>query len=158
MQIEIEKLDSAGEAFAHEYKADELDLGDDRARLVADANVNGRASKKGSEVTLRGSIATTVEIVCDRCAAAVALPLGAKFDASFLPAEAAAGTSHSELGKDELDYSIYQGAAVDLDELVREQILLALPMRQLCREDCKGLCASCGADLNAEDCACGELP
>jgi len=54
------------------------------------------------------------------------------------------------------DGAAYEGDAVDLDELVREQILLALPSRRLCREECKGLCPTCGADLNAGRCACEQ--
>ena len=50
----------------------------------------------------------------------------------------------------------FEGDSIDLDELVREQILLALPTRHLCREDCKGLCQKCGADLNAGDCSCEQ--
>ena len=55
-----------------------------------------------------------------------------------------------------MDFSTYDGDRIDLDEIVREQILLALPTRQLCAEDCKGLCPSCGANLNEKACGCEQ--
>jgi uncharacterized protein len=59
-----------------------------------------------------------------------------------------------ELSGDELDLSFYEGDQVDLSPLVREQIILALPTRPLCRDNCKGLCASCGINLNTQACSC----
>ncbi len=67
-----------------------------------------------------------------------------------------AADENVELQKDDLIRSVYEGDAVDLDELVREQILLALPTRTLCREECKGLCPECGANLNAGECDCAQ--
>lgn len=157
MQIEVERLDERGEVFAHTYGKEELSLDDETARLASEAKVSGRASMKGAEVTLRGTLGTEVEVACDRCAAAVVAPLEIEFDTSFLPAEVERGvTENVELRKDDLSYSVYEGGAVDLDELVREQILLALPTRSLCREECKGLCPECGANLNAGECDCAR--
>lgn len=157
MQIEIERLDAAGEPFAHTYRPEELGLDDEQARLASEARVEGRATRKSSEVRLRGRLSATVEIDCDRCVAPVALPLDVEFDTPFVPAESETGAGENvELGRADLDLSFYEGEAIDLDELVREQIYLALPTRQLCREDCKGLCPTCGANLNVEGCSCAQ--
>jgi uncharacterized protein len=53
---------------------------------------------------------------------------------------------------DEVDAEAFDGKTIDLDPIVREQVLLALPVSVLCREDCKGLCSVCGQDLNESDC------
>ncbi|HZB47118.1 MAG TPA: DUF177 domain-containing protein [Pyrinomonadaceae bacterium] len=157
MQIEVERLDERGEAFSHTYGKEELSLDDETARLASEARVAGRASMKGSEVRLRGTLSTQVEVYCDRCAAAVVAPLEIEFDTSFLPAEVEkAAVENVELQKDDLIRSVYEGGAVDLDELAREQILLALPTRTLCREECRGLCPECGANLNAGECDCAR--
>ena len=157
MQIEVERLDERGEAFAHTYGKEELSLDEETARLASGAQVSGRASMKGAEVRLRGTLSTEVEVYCDRCAAAVVAPLEIEFDTSFLPAEVEkAAVENVELQKDDLIRSVYEGGAVDLDELAREQILLALPTRTLCREECKGLCLDCGANLNAGECECAR--
>ena len=157
MRIEVEELTAAGKPFAHTYRAEEVELEDDGASLVAEAAVEGSASRKGEEVRLRGRIKTEVELLCDRCLAPARSPLEVEFDTSFIPQEAeAAKAENVELLAEDLGLSAYDGEAVDLDELVREQILLAIPSRRLCREDCKGLCPKCGADLNAGHCACEQ--
>jgi uncharacterized protein len=155
MRIEVENLKEKAEVFSHEYAPEEVELGEENARLVSNAEVQGSASRKGEEVRLRGTIRTEVELLCDRCAAPSRAPLEVEFDARFIPQTAAAVEDESvELLTEDLGLAAYEGDAVDLDDLVREQILLALPSRNLCREDCKGLCAKCGADLNAGGCSC----
>jgi len=157
MRIEVENLTAAGEPFGHKYAAEEVELDEEGVRLVSDAAVEGRASRKGEQVRLRGTIRTEVEILCDRCAAPERAPLAVEFDTSFIPQEVEAGKGENvELLPEDLGLSAYEGDAVDLDELVREQILLALPSRHLCREDCKGLCQKCGANLNEEHCSCEQ--
>jgi uncharacterized protein len=159
MRIEVENLKEKeqAEAFSHSYAPGEVELEDEGARLVSDAEVQGSASRKGEEVRVRGSIKTEVELLCDRCAAPVRTPLEVEFDARFIPQAAAAdGTDNVELLAEDLGLAAYEGDAVDVDELVREQITLALPLRNLCREDCKGLCPKCGADLNAGQCSCEQ--
>jgi uncharacterized protein len=157
MRIEVENLTAAGEPFAHTYGPEEIELEDEGARLTSDATVEGSASRKGQEVRLRGVIETEVELLCDRCLTPALAPLAVEFDASFIPREIDAGKGeHVELQAEDLLLDAYEGDAVDLDELVREQILLALPSRRLCREECKGLCPKCGADLNAGHCSCEQ--
>jgi uncharacterized protein len=159
MRIEVENLKEKeqAEAFSHSYAPGEVELEDEGARLVSDAEVQGSASRKGEEVRVRGSIKTEVELLCDRCAAPVRTPLEVEFDARFIPRAAAADeTDNVELLAEDLGLATYEGDAVDVDELVREQIMLALPLRNLCREDCKGLCAKCSADLNAGQCSCEQ--
>jgi uncharacterized protein len=160
MRIEVENLTAAGTPFAYTYGPEEVELEDDGARLTSDATVEGSASRKGREVRLRGEIKTEVELLCDRCLAPAQTPLAVEFDASFIPLEIEAVKDENiELLADDLGLAAYEGDAVDVDELVREQIMLALPSRRLCREECKGLCQKCGADLNAGHCSCeqGEI-
>lgn len=157
MRIEVENLRESAEAFSHSYAPAEVELEEEGARLVAPAEVSGSASLKGEEVRLRGKVVTEVELLCDRCAAPLSAPLEVEFDTRFIPQTAAAGeTDNVELLPEDLGLAAYEGDSVDLDQLVREQILLALPSRNLCSEDCKGLCQKCGANLNAGDCSCEQ--
>lgn len=160
MRIEVEGLTAAASPFEHTYRKDEVELEEEGARLIADAAVRGSASRKGQEVRLRGEIRTEMELLCDRCLAPARTPLEVQFETSFIPQEVEAVKAENvELQAEDLVLSAYEGDAVDLDEVVREQILLALPSRHLCRDDCKGLCQKCGADLNAAHCSCeqGEI-
>jgi uncharacterized protein len=160
MRIEVENLTEAGEPFSHTYGPQEVELDEEGARVTSETAVTGRARRKGEEVRLRGTIRTEVELSCARCLAPKPTPLEVEFDTSFIPQSAAAReTENVELLPENMGLAAFEGDAVDLDELVREQIVLALPTRHLCREDCKGLCPTCGADLNAEQCSCqtGEV-
>jgi uncharacterized protein len=154
MRFEIDRLTEQGEPFAHTYDLEELLLEEDGARLSAPAEVGGRVSRKGQEVRLRGRVRAQVEARCDRCLKPALFPVEANFDERYVPAGEEVKSDETELHPDELSFSVYAGETLDADELVREQILLALPARLLCREECKGLCPGCGADLNSEPCTC----
>ncbi len=157
MRIEVEHLSDAGEDFAHAYAPGELQLDGDQAALRGAARVAGRASRHGEEIRVRGKIEADVEVGCDRCLAPVAMPLEVEFETAFIPQEKAAGEpEHVELLAEDMGLAAFDGDAIDLDDLVREQLLLALPSRNLCREDCQGLCPTCGADLNAGHCGCAR--
>ena len=157
MRIEVENLSATARPFAHAYRPEEVELEEEGARLVSGTRVEGSATRKGEQIRLRGTISAEVELLCDRCLAPERAPLAVEFDTSFIPQEVEAGKQENvELLTEDLGLSAYEGDAVDLDELVREQILLALPSRHLCREDCKGLCQKCGANLNENQCSCEQ--
>ncbi len=159
MRIEVDRLESEGETYAHTYGPDELSLNDEHAYLLPGAKIEGSAERKGSKVRLRGKISARVEAPCDRCAQLLVVPIEVEFDAPYMPAEVlneATEEEGVELAAPDLDLSFYPDDSIDIDELMREQVLLALPTRLLCREDCRGLCVVCGADLNTEPCGCGR--
>ncbi|HEV2801386.1 MAG TPA: DUF177 domain-containing protein [Pyrinomonadaceae bacterium] len=155
MRIEVEKLNETGRPVSTVYAPGELELEDDVARLVSEAKLEGRASKRREQIRLQGTIEASVEVRCDRCVAPTVIPVNADFDVTYVPEEVLETTSEAtELQADDLTYATYAGDELDLDELAREQLLLALPARNLCREDCKGLCLTCGEDLNTQACHC----
>jgi uncharacterized protein len=156
MRIEIDQLESGEKTFAHTYEPEELILDEERARLTEAPQVRGRASRKGNEVRLRGHLTARAEVDCDRCLKTVAVPIEAEFDATYIPASEYALKETAELQTDDLLLSVYEGDAVAVDEIVREQILLELPARALCREECQGLCPVCGTDRNTNDCSCEQ--
>ena len=157
MRIEVETLNEEGRTFEHTYAPGEPVLGDDSKRLIAPTTVSVVASRRDDKVRFRGNLRTNVEALCDRCLQPLTVPLEVDFETQYAPAGAEAVTEEvAELQADDLDFAVYEGDSIDMDELVREQVLLTLPMRLLCREDCKGLCPTCGADLNRETCNCEQ--
>jgi uncharacterized protein len=84
----------------------------------------------------------------------VELPLELQFSERFVPAVSWREEEQHELNAEDLNLAAFDGQGIELDDLVREEILLAVPSQVLCREDCRGLCAVCGNDLNAKDCGC----
>ena len=155
MRIEVEHLTAGGKPFEQTYAPGELALEDEYATLAAGVRAWGRASRKGEEVNVSGSLQTSVELRCDRCLGPVPVPVNVDFVANFVRAGDLTAEA-KELHDADLEVSVYDGDSLDVDELVREQILLALPARQLCRADCRGLCPSCGKNLNTESCDCAR--
>lgn len=156
MRIELDKLEATGGQFAHAYEPEELVLDDEHVRLTAWPQVSGYARRDGHQVRLRGTITARAEVDCDRCLKSVDVPVETSFDVSYVPADdyGAEPEAAAELQEEDLSLSVFDGGAIDVDDLVREQVLLALPTRALCGEDCKGLCPVCGANRNMDSCNC----
>ena len=153
MRLELENLEKSRQ-FAHTYQPNDLSLEDTDLRLVEPAEVRGRIRRKGDEIELIGSLTTTLETVCARCLKPVVIPFAADFDERFTKSVSWRSEEQHELATDDLNVSIFDGTGIDLDQLAREQLLLAKPAQVLCREDCQGLCPVCGADRNTVTCKC----
>ncbi|HEV8482968.1 MAG TPA: DUF177 domain-containing protein [Blastocatellia bacterium] len=151
---QISKYD--GLTIQHVYAEGEPRLTGDESRIVGRATLNLHASRDGDKVRLVGSLTAAVEIDCDRCLALVSMPVDKTFDLLYIPPLKA--EEEKELEDDDLSVAFYQRQVIDLDDLVREQIELTLPMGRLCREDCRGLCAECGTNLNEAECSCAANP
>ena len=141
-----------GLTIQHVYAEGEPRLTGDESRIVGRTTLNLHASRDGEKVRLVGSLSAAVEIDCDRCLALVSLPVDKTFDLLYIPPLRA--EEEKELEDDDLSVAFYQRQVIDLDDLVREQIELALPMGRLCREECRGLCPRCGTNLNEAECTC----
>ncbi len=156
MRIEVEQLEGSAKPFAHTYAPAELILDEESARLTEPPQIRGSASRTGNEVRLRGNIKARAEVDCDRCLAALDIPIETDFDVTYIPASDYAANETAELQADDLLVSVYEDDSIDVDEIVREQILLAMPARALCGEDCKGLCPVCGNNRNTQPCSCED--
>jgi uncharacterized protein len=106
---------------------------------------------------LEGEIASSVEATCSRCLEIAKLPIQGHFHYVLAPA-AEMGGEELELSAEDMDIVYYHNEVVDLDPLMFEQLMLQLPMKILCRESCKGLCPSCGVNLNSMNCQCQASP
>ena len=153
MRLELENLERDG-AFARTYAPDELSLQEKDLRLIEPAVVRGRASCKAGEVEVSGTLKAKVETLCARCLKPVAVPISSDFSERFVKAVSWRSEEQHELNCEDLNLAVFDGEMIDLDQLVREEILLAIPTQVLCREDCKGLCAICGVDRNLTNCEC----
>ena len=108
--------------------------------------------RAGMELFFSGSLKTRTGAVCARCAEDFDAPGNRPF--RFVLSPKAIGYDADSLRAEDLEFSLYEGDEVDLSPLIREQVLLALPTRPLCREDCRGLCPHCGINLNHSTCDC----
>ncbi len=123
----------------------------------ADLLVEHRGPQETVEdIRVRAGFQGRFEVLCARCVEPVNVPLEGSFDLLFRPENADAEAGERAITEDETEIGYYGKAGLLLEDVVREQVLLSLPGRTLCREDCKGLCASCGQNLNTESCGCAE--
>jgi uncharacterized protein len=154
MRIELDKLEKNGGRFSRTYETGELSLDDAELRLIEPAEIRGRVGRKGQEVELRGELAGKVGAACDRCLQPVEIAVRSEFRERFVPAVSWRGEPQHELQEEDLNLAVFDGEAIELDDLVREELLLAVPAHVLCREDCQGLCPVCGIDRNRSSCQC----
>ena len=120
------------------------------------AAVNGsvRLEKHGRDILVRGKLQGHLQLACGRCLENFALPADADFDLLLVPGPGTPGSEDEELSAPDLDLDYYTGETLELEAIIREQIILMLPLKPLCTEDCKGICPRCGAVLNREACTC----
>ena len=109
--------------------------------------------RAGSEIFVSGTLEAVTTAACSRCAEEFDLPSYRHFR-YVLAAQAMGDKKDFALRAEDLEFSFYHGDEIDLSPLIREQVLLALAERPLCREECRGLCPQCGANLNEGDCGC----
>lgn len=140
----------------HLYPRGEPSLGGGADHQLGQCDLTLRATRSGDRVQLIGSIRVPVTFECDRCLAPLSVPVDESFDLIYVPP---LGTGDErELEENDLSLGFYQDGIINVDDLVREQIELALPMARLCIEACQGLCPICGANLNLNKCGCIDDP
>lgn len=154
MRIELAQLEDGKTEFANVYGPDSLALEDERVKLCGPTSVAGKLRLSGAEVIVEGHLDSCVEVDCDRCLRPIELPVAADFELEYISGSDYEANRNVELTEDLMAISVFDGESIDLDEIVKEQLLLAVPTRSICKEDCKGFCPTCGADKNAGECGC----
>jgi uncharacterized protein len=131
-----------------ELPIEEIVLGEDHYPLVAPATFDVTITDTGTAYIAYGTAFATVKSVCSRCVTDFEQRLEGDVDVYFvLPA-------HADEVPEEQDWALVEGGRVDLGPFVETALSVAMPLAPLCDEQCAGICASCGADLNAEECEC----
>ena len=111
-----------------------------------------------ADIRLRGKFAGRFEVPCARCVEPVEIPIESDFDLIFRPVVADTEPTERSITAPETEIGYYQRDSLLLEDVLREQVLLSLPVRTLCKPDCKGLCPRCGENRNNQDCSCDEGP
>jgi uncharacterized protein len=155
--LEIHPLD-----FKEEFPPDVIDFGGE-ARQRTPIATSGRAElveehhgkhKVIKDIRLRGKLHTGVELQCARCLDPVPQEINREFELLYRPLGSDAGKDELSVTDAEAEIGYYQGDGILLEDVLREQVLLALPLKITCRAECKGLCPHCGRNLNQEQCSC----
>lgn len=121
--------------------------------LLSPVKAHLELTKAHSEIIITGSLKTELEFECSRCLKKYRHVMDVPVNVVYHPVEEI-GKDRHELKDDEMDMGFYQGDELDLQELLREQVTLNIQMKPLCDENCRGICARCGTDLNTGTCSC----
>lgn len=154
MLITLRELELHRISVAKTYPPDALDYHGAGFHQLGPLKVGAVAEAVEKEIRIRGQISGRLEASCDRCLGPVELPLESGFDLSYRPMAEIAREEEVEVPVGDLEVGFYSGEGLVLEEVVTEQVILAVPMKVLCRPECLGLCPACGVNRNIEHCGC----
>ena len=162
MFLDIKELELRPLDFEEDFAPGVIDLGSEalqktplrtsgRAELVEEHHGKHQVIK---DIRLRGHLSAGLELQCARCLDTVKQDVSRDFELLYRPLGADAGRDELSVTDAEAEIGYYQNNGLLLEDVLREQVLLALPLKITCRPDCKGLCPQCGKNLNQEQCSC----
>ena len=164
MKIRIQDLEVRKLEFELQFQPGEIDFGSE-VRQVGSLSTEGRAelirehhggSHSIDDIRLVGKLDGRVEVGCARCLEPVEISIARSFDLLYRPLESEKGSDEVAISEAETEIGYYAGEYMELEDSLREQILLAVPIKSLCRYDCKGLCSVCGVNRNQQLCDCNQ--
>jgi len=149
----LEKVNDEPVRFAFDLSFSVSELGREPLLAISPVRFEGEVSRIEAGFSLQGRIAYTGQLECSRCLAPYAFEETESFSL-LLYRRAPLGAGERELEKTDLDAYFYDEPEVAAAPIAEERIQLALPMKPLCRPECRGLCPECGADRNRDTCSC----
>jgi uncharacterized protein len=162
MLFEIKDLELHPIDFEEKFAPGVIDLGTEYRQKIP-IETSGRADlveehhgkhKVIQDIRVKGRLATSLEVSCARCLEPISENVKRDFDLLYRPQGSDAGRDEISVTDAEAEIGYYEGQGVLLEDVVREQVLLAVPLKVTCRENCKGLCPQCGRNLNEGLCDC----
>lgn len=155
MFISLQQLEVKPMPFDLNVAAGDIDY-DGHISQASDLHVEGGAhllSHSVGEIRINGKLAVKMSAQCDRCLESTTIPVDRDFDLVYMPAEEGRA-GEVEIDEASIEVAYYEGPGIELNDVLREVVLLALPMQLVCSEACKGICPSCGENRNLRDCGC----
>jgi uncharacterized protein len=136
------------------YTPGTLDYHTGEFRQSEPLEVRATAELVDGQIRIAGQLHTRLEMTCARCLETVSEDVAREFDLFYRPVTSVAKEEDVHLRLDDTEIAFFQGDGLFLADVLAEQVLLALPMKVICRSDCRGLCPQCGVNLNNEECRC----
>jgi uncharacterized protein len=154
MNLDLTQFRQPETAVVRRYDPAEFEGRTNQFRVVEPVDLQFKVHKDKDRYRLVGTVRTALELICSRCLEPFRLPIDSGFDIRYLPQSENTGADENEVEEDDLSDAFYRDEQIDLRQLLEEQFYLALPMKPLHAEDCKGLCPNCGTNLNERTCDC----
>ena len=156
MIIDLANLGTSAKEIDLEFDPVEIDLEGELIELKGKTLFNGEVERVDAKGHLSGTVKADVLLNCTRCLEPIERRFEFPFRAIFVHSGQEDTNAEAEVSDDDLDESLVPGGQIDMAEVIREQLLLAVPEQIFCREDCRGLCPKCGSNLNLIDCKCAD--
>jgi uncharacterized protein len=161
LQVSISKIPAEGLDIDEVVNGQNLGLDSEDLSTAEDGRFRAHVERSDAQsLHVRGHLNLKTSGPCSRCLAETPLVIDQELDLFFLPESDALADHDDEEGAElqdrDLVVTFYKGDTLDLGAIVREHVLLAQPMKRLCREDCKGVCPTCGTDRNLNSCDCAK--
>jgi len=157
MFLSVKEMELRKIRFDETFESGQIDFAGEDLEQVGPLHATGTAELLAhSEGEVRIGAHYTVEMasICDRCLGPARFPLDVNFDLFYRPVSSIARAEEVEIDEGEAEIGFYEGGGMELEQILREQILLALPMQRVCNEACKGICPVCGKNRNEAACEC----
>jgi len=106
------------------------------------------------EIRVKGKLQVSLRMECDRCTESFTKDINEEFDLIYVPAPETHPGAEIAIGPDDSHVGFYDGPGLELNDILQEQVLLALPLQRVCRENCQGICPICGQNRNETECHC----
>lgn len=151
--LNLNQIRTAQERFEQVYRPEQFEQDEDFT-VAAPVTLAFDIFKDKKQFRLVGRVRTTLELPCGRCLEPFTMDVDAQFDLRYQPRAENTGEGEREIEEDDLTTAFYERDEIDLGHLMEEQFYLSLPMKPLCRTDCRGLCPECGTNLNRGTCEC----
>jgi uncharacterized protein len=152
----VRDLEVKAARFDVEIPPGTIDFLDEELHLVGPLKAGGKVELVTGalgEIRVTGHLSVLTEAACDRCLENSRFPIDSEFALYYRPVAEGYG-DEKEIDTGEAEMGFYEGEGLELNDVLREQILLALPMQRVCRDDCKGICPACGQNRNQKECQC----
>jgi uncharacterized metal-binding protein YceD (DUF177 family) len=156
MIIELAAIKPTPKQVEWSFSAGDIELEGEDVQLDGTGHFSGEAFRQAQQAHIGGKINAPVLFNCTRCLEPIRKELELEFDSVFVEPGNELTATEVEVSNESLDESVIDAGEIKVSDVVREQILLAVPEQILCKEDCKGLCAKCGSNLNLIDCNCAD--
>lgn len=157
MFLSIKEMELRKIRFDEIFQPGQLDFSGYDVSQLTPLHASGMAellANTEGEVRIQGKLAVEMGFQCDRCLEGARFPLDAAFDLFYQPMRLIARDEEVEIDEGEAEIAFYEKGGIQLEDVLREQVLLALPMQRVCREECQGICPVCGANRNETECHC----
>ena len=155
MFLSVKEMELRKVRFDETFEPGQIDFSGEDLEVASPLRATGVAELlpyTGGEMRIQGRYSVEMKAQCDRCLAEARFPLDQGFDLFYRPASAMTNGEEIEIDEGQSEIGFYQGDGLELEDILREQVLLALPMQRVCSESCPGICPVCGK--NRKECSC----